>query len=102
VKKDIDIEEMVRVLKSRIKEGNYYLCLGFDPEDAGRAIVVGKDGVFLEGAESIQVKEGKKLIYGLLKPIQNLEKYKDVILETLEISEKQKRPLCEKYLKDLL
>lgn len=89
MKKDIDIEEMVRVLKSRIKEGNYYLCLGFDPEDAGRAIVVGKDGVFLEGAEGIE-------------PINNLEKYKDVILETLEISEKQKRPLCEKYLKDLL
>ena len=89
MKKDIDIEEMVRVLKSRIKEGNYYLCLGFDPEDAGRAIVVGKDGVFLEGAEGIE-------------PINKLEKYKDVILETIKISEKQKRPLCEKYLKDFL
>ena len=83
-----DIEELVGYLKEKVRK-DCYLCLGFDPEDAGRAIVVGKDGVFLEGAEGIE-------------PINKLEKYKDVILETLEISEKQKRPLCEKYLKDLL
>jgi len=82
-----DIEELVGYLKEKVGK-DCYLCLGFDPEDAGRAIVVGKDGVFLGGAEGIE-------------PIQNLEKYKDAILETIEISERQKRPLCEKYLKDI-
>lgn len=88
MKEDIDIEGMVDHLKEKIKEG-YYLCLGFDPEDAGKAIVVEKQGIFLKDMEGIE-------------PIRDLEKYKETILETVGISERQKRPLSERYLKDFL
>jgi len=66
------------------------VCLGYDPENPGMAIVVRKHGVFLENAigEAIPIGEDE------------LGKYERVIAETIELSIEEKKPLRTKYLRE--
>ncbi len=84
---DIEITKIVEYLKEKV---NGYICLGFDPKNPKMAIVVGKEGLFLENT------------YGERFPIDKPEDYEEAILKTIENSKKERKPLWTKYLKDFI
>ena len=85
LKKKIEAEE--EKLNGMPEDGELALCLGYCEGNGGMAIVVKRRGVFLEDAKgkSIPLEETE------------LEKYKGVIMKTIKLAEKEKKPLSTKY-----